>query len=143
MTGPAVPTPQRAGLRRLHTDQSGNGPMTSVGGVLMFLLFLLVTVQASIHLFALSRATALTVDAATRIARQEATCADAEAFLRTRLGEWGDDVEVTCSGDDVASEQVVVGVRGPSPAPALRGLGAIVGLDTVVREARVRNEVFR
>ncbi len=130
-------------MGRFHRDESGNGPMTSVGGVLMFLLFLLVTVQVSIHLFALSRATALTIDAATRIARDDATCGDAEAFLRARFGEWGDEVEVTCHGDDDVSDQVVVRIAGPSPAPAVRGLGAIVGLDTVVREARVRNEVFR
>lgn len=118
-------------------DQDGSSPVTAVGGVLVFLAFLFLVVQVSVHLFASSMAGGVALEAANRAARGGPDgCADATTWARDRVAGWG--AQVTCSRGGAVAE---VQVRGDSPAASLRLLSAVTGLDTITRSARVRLEV--
>lgn len=132
----------RASTRRSTwlRDETGSSPVTAVGGVLMFLAFVLLAAQTTIHLFASSRIGALALEAATRGARaDDARCATAIGWVDARLGT-STGMSVSCTTD---GEVVNVRVHGPSPAPALALLAVATDLDTLDRRATVRIETFR
>lgn len=139
--------PLRSALRRRHEDESGDSPVSSIAGVVIFLGFLLLAAQTAIHLYAVSTSTSVLFDEARRVAASALSgtydCPQAEAAVRHRLGRWGDQVAVTCSGDDGTTDHVVVGVVGPSPANLVSAFGDATGLATFERTVRVRAERFR
>ncbi len=121
--------------------QDGSSPVTAVGGVAMFLAFVFLAAQVTLHLYGGSRAGAIALEAATRGARADAVtpCAAAVDWAGRALAGW-EHTSVTCAADDAT---VRVAVRGPSPATALGLFGALTGLDTLDRRATVRREAFR
>lgn len=130
-----------AGWRSSLRAEDGSSPVTAIGGVAMFLVFLLLATQTTVHLYAGSRAAALALEAATRGARSDdaAPCTTAIGWADGQLAGW-DGMGVGCAADD---ETVEVWIRGPSPAPALSIFGMASGLDTLDRRALVRRETFR
>jgi len=132
--------------RRLHADETGDSPITSIAGVLIFLGFLLLAAQTAIHLYAVSTSTSIAFDEARRVAAAVTTggydCSRAEAAVRTRLGRWGHELAVTCTGDDTAADQVALRLVGPSPANLVGAFGDATGLATFDRTVRVRTERF-
>lgn len=132
--------------RRLHADESGNGPVTSVAGVMIFLGFLLLAVQTTLHLYGVSTSTALLFDQARRVAAEGPyTCSQAEAEVVDRLGDWGSRFTlVDCTGDaDPDTDRIQFRLRGPSPANLLAGFGSATGFDTFQRTVHVTKEEFR
>lgn len=134
-------------LHRHHTDESGDSPVTSVVGVMIFLGFLLLAAQTSIHLYAVSTSTSVMFDEARRVAAAVTTgsydCPQAEQAVRDRLGGWGQRMAVTCSGDADTADHVVLQVRGPSPANLVSAFGSATGLATFERTVQVRTEHFQ
>ncbi|MBY5161827.1 hypothetical protein [Salsipaludibacter albus] len=123
----------------LH-DEAGSSPVTAIGGVAMFLVFVLIATQTTIHLFGSSRVGALALEAATRGARADgAPCAAAIAWADQRLGG-SSRMAVSCTA---GPDDVEVRVYGPSPAPALALFDIATGLATLDRRASVRIETFR
>ncbi len=137
----------RPALQRWHEDQAGDSPVTSIVGVMIFLGFLLLAVQTAIHLYAVSTSTSVMFDEARRVAASVSTgtygCPQAEAAVHDRLGTWGQEVDVSCTGDELGADQVVLRVVGPSPANLLSAFGSATGLATFERTVRVRSEQFR
>ena len=129
----------RRGLRRLWREDSGNGPITATGGVLMFLFFLFATVQVTMHLYANTQAAAIALEGASRVAHGAMGCEDATAWVDQRVAGWpGVSGDCTIVGDTVEVE-----VAGASPAPALRILGSVARLDSIRRTASMRIETFQ
>lgn len=116
--------------------------VTSTAGVLIFLGFLLLAAQVTIHLYGTSTATTVAFNAARRVAAADGAygCDQATADVRERLGAYGarPDVAVDCQ----AGGDVVVRVSGPSPARLLAGFGRLAGMDTLDRTVRVRAELL-
>lgn len=138
----------RPALRRLHEDEAGNSPVTSIAGVMIFLGFLLLAAQTAIHLYAVSTSTSVMFDEARRVASSVTTgtydCGQAEVAVRNRLGRWGQQLDVVaCSGHDGAAEHVEIRVLGPSPANLVSAFGSATGLATFERTVRVRAERFQ
>lgn len=136
-----------AALRRLHEDEAGDSPVTSIVGVVIFLGFLLLAAQTAIHLYAVSTSTSVMFDEARRVAAGVSTgaydCTQATDAVHSRLGRWGDSLQVTCSGDDGTAETVELRVLGPSPANLVSAFGDATGLATFERTVRVRAEQFQ
>ena len=134
-------------LRRLHEDEAGESAVTSIAGVLIFLGFLLLATQTAIHLYAVSTSTSVMFDEARRVAAAVSTgtygCAQATAAINDRLGNWGEELTVTCTGDDGTTDHVEVQVLGPSPANLVSAFGTATGLATFERTVRVRAEQFQ
>lgn len=107
----------------------------------MFLAFVFLAAQVTVHLYGSSRAGAVALEAATRGARSDdaAPCAAAMGWADRALAGWGE-MTIACTADDAT---VAVRVHGPSPATALSVFGAATGLDTLDRRATVRREVFQ
>lgn len=129
----------RALARRILHREEGNGPMTATGGVLMFLFFLFVTVQAALHLYANSQAGAIALEGASRVARNDMTCAQASSWVDTRVASW-DGVGGSCA---IVGDRVEVTVSGASPAPVLRIMGTLWQLESINRTGSSRIEEFR
>lgn len=140
-----VPRLSRA-RQHLHADEAGNGPISSIAGVAIFLGFLLLAAQTTIHLYGVSTSTALLFDEARRVAAEGSyTCNQAEGSLTDRLGDWGSRFTlVDCVGDtDPGADQIRFRVRGPSPANLVAGFGAATGFDTFTRTVHVTKEAFQ
>jgi hypothetical protein len=137
----------RPALRRLRDDETGDSPVTSIAGVVIFLGFLLLAAQTAIHLYAVSTSTSVLFDEARRVAAAVSTgtydCGQAEDAVRDRLGRWGHEVAVTCRGDDGTADHVRVRLVGPSPANLVAAFGDATGLATFERTVQVRTERFR
>lgn len=137
----------RRHLRRLHEDETGDSPVTSIAGVLIFLGFLLLAAQTAIHLYAVSTSTSVMFDEARRVASAVSTgtydCVQATDAVHDRLGRWGDRLQVTCTGDDGTADTVELRVLGPSPANLVSAFGSATGLATFERTVRVRAEQFQ
>lgn len=118
--------------------EDGSGALSSVFGIVMFLAFLMFTVQVSVHLTAVSRVGALAFDAATAVARGDDTCDASKVALDKAFASWGG--TATCSD---SGESVVVRITGDSPASTMRYFGRIFSLDTVNQAAIVRREIFQ
>lgn len=146
--GPRPSPSGRLGLlwRRLHADEAGNSPVTSIAGVAIFLGFLLLAAQTTMHLYGVSTSTALLFDEARRVAAEGTyTCTQAEGSLTRRLGDWGSRFTVVdCTGDaDPATDRIRIHVQGPSPANLVAGFGDVTGFDTFTRTVQVTKEAFQ
>lgn len=116
-------------------DESGSGVVSTPLGVLVFLMFLLLAVQVTLHLSILTRANALAFDAATAAARGE-DCAVIRARVESLGSNWNARMP-TCSN---GPPNAVVRVTGRSPALVVEVIGGITGLNTIVRDVQVRTE---
>lgn len=107
----------------------------------MFLLLVLVSVQALSHLYATSVVEAAAYDAAQSAAADVgADVAAAEAQARSLLGALSATTEFDWSVHD---DQVVLQVRAERRQMVPPPLGERLGLDVIERELRVRREEFR
>ena len=113
-------------------------------GFSVFLVMLLFAVQVLFNLYAASVVTAVSYDAARRVAgsqRGTVDMADAEAQARQLLGRYESRVQFDWSG--TTDEEVVLRVQSDNPSvlmPLLAGPAALQQLD---RTIRVRVERFR
>ncbi|MEX0835047.1 MAG: hypothetical protein WD010_03080 [Nitriliruptor sp.] len=123
-------------------DEDGNGPLTSVFGITIFLGFMLFAVQVLLHLYGTSTVSAAAFDGARLMAADGGiSCPAAASHVRGILGEYGGKVDVDCPVSN--GEVVEVRVVGPSPAPLVGGFLRNFDLGDIERTARVRVEVFR
>lgn len=123
----------------------GAGLLSSVAGVVVFLVFLLFAVQLLFSLYASSTVNAVANDAATRAASGNAPPLELiEADARRSLGEigaqasfrWGlDDADGDGDGDTIVLEVVA---RPPRFIPP--SIGGAIGLEEIRRTVRVRGE---
>jgi hypothetical protein len=122
--------------------EDGNGPVTAVFGVGVFLAFLLFAVQVMLHLYGTSTVSAAAFDGARLMAAEDGvSCAAAGSHVRDVLGAYGARVSVTCPVQ--TADAVAVRVVGPSPAPLVDGFLTGFDLGDIERTARVRVETFR
>jgi hypothetical protein len=135
-------TPGRARLER------GAGLLSTVAGVVVFLVFLLFAVQLLFGLYATSTVNAVANDAATRAAGADAPTLEViEAQARANLGQVGDTATFTWSEDDVdrdgTPDTVVLEVVARPPRFVPPSIGGAVGLDEIRRTVRVRIEAVQ
>ncbi|MCC5947220.1 MAG: hypothetical protein JJT89_02085 [Nitriliruptoraceae bacterium] len=133
--------------------EQGSSPITAVFGVFIFLAFLLLAAQVTIHLYATSVVTAVAFDEARRASTYPPSCDGVQAQVRNRLGSYGstvDTVECTMpavlgSGSDPAqaaycagdfdSLQLEVRIAGPSPSRGLTIMAGPSAVDRIDRSA--------
>ena len=116
--------------------------------MLVFLVFLLFSVQLLMNLYATSAATSAAFDGARMVAGHRVAHDDSAAMsraqnaaedrMRSELGRFGDHVTFDWSQSDEAS--VTVRIRAAAPRFLLPGFGGPVGLDHIDRTVRVRRE---
>lgn len=142
---PGAPAPGRRRTRRRWArlgGERGVGPISSLFGLLIFLGFLLLSVQVLTHLYATSALSAAAYDAARLVAGYDGVSTDAaEQHARRLLGDYGEEVRFEWSPS--TDDQVVLRVRAPTPAPLIHGLAATVGRETIERTVHVRVEELR
>ena len=125
-------------------DERGGGPVSIWIGFSIFLVMLLFAVQVLFNLYAASVVTAVSYDAARRVAGSDGGLdyiADAEAQARQALGRYEGRVEFDWTG--TSDEEVVLRVHAENPSillPVARGPAAF---DQIDRTIRVRVERFR
>jgi hypothetical protein len=126
----------------------GAGLISSAAGVVVFLMFLLFSVQLLFALYASSTVTAVANDAAQRAAAQGAPAlAIIEAEARASLGRVGDDAEFTWSTDDAdgdgQDDTVVLLIVATPPRFVPSSIGGATGFGDIRRTVRARVEEFR
>lgn len=124
-------------------DERGGGLIQLWVGFFVFLLMLLFAVQVLFNLYAASVVTAVSYDAARRVAGSDGGpghIADAEADARRALGRYAQRVVFDWSATDPDEVVVRVQTDNPNVLPVLAGPGAFDRLD---RTIRVRVERFR
>jgi hypothetical protein len=136
--------------RRPDPDH-GAGLIGTIAAVTIFLAFLLFAVQLLMNLYATTAVTSAAFDGARIVAGHRVdhgdamamieAQADAEARIRSELGQFGDQVTIDWSASDDAS--IAVRVQGRAPRFLLPGLGGPLGFDHIDRTARVRQEDIR
>jgi hypothetical protein len=134
-----------------HARESGQGLISSVAGVSVFLGFLLVAVHLIVSLYATTTVTSNAYDAARRVASADIDHTDpsevaaarsrAEADMRRNLGGYSDNVEsLDWSGSDAEVVRLRVRARNPSFLVfATRPLG----VELIDRTVTVRVETVR
>lgn len=132
----------------LVRGDQGTGLISSAAGVVVFLMFLLFSVQLLFGLYASSTVTAVANDAAQRAAAKGAPpLAVIEAEARASLGRVGDDAEFAWSTDDAdrdgEDDTVVLVVVAVPPRFVPSSIGGSVGFGEVRRIVRVRLEAFQ
>jgi len=113
-------------------------------GFSVFLVMLLFAVQVLFNLYAASVVTAVSYDAARRVAGSDggtSYISDAEAQARQALGRYAGNVTFDWSG--TTPEEVVLRVQTDNPSVLLPMLAGPAGLDRLDRTIRVRVERFR
>ncbi len=130
---------------------AGTGLIGTFAGVIVFLAFLLFTVQLLVDLYAISATTSAAFDGARIVAGSRADHRDpvavlairaaAEARVRSELGTFGRSVSFDWSGSN--DDAVQLRVRGDTPRFLLPGLQGAIGADHIDRTVRVRVESFR
>jgi hypothetical protein len=125
--------------------EAGAGLLSTVAGVVVFLVFLLFAVQLLFGLYASSTVNAVANDAAVRAASADAPPLEViEAQARETLGEVGESADFRWATDDVdrdgAADTVVLEVVTRPPRFIPRSVGGSIGLDEVRRTVRVRLE---
>ncbi len=123
----------------------GAGLLSTIAGVVVFLVFLLFAVQLLFALYASSTVNAVANDAAVRAASAGAPpLSEIEAEARRNLGEVGSSASFTWSLDDSdrdgEDDTVVLEVVAEPPRFIPRSIGGAIGLDEIRRTARVRGE---
>ena len=125
-------------------DERGGGPISLWVGFSVFLVMLLFAVQVLFNLYAASVVTAVSYDAARRVAGSDggaAYVAEAEEQARQALGRYASRVTLDWSAS--SPDEVVLRVQSDNPSvllPLKRGPAALQQLD---RTIRVRVEQFR
>jgi hypothetical protein len=131
-------------LIRGRSDR-GAGLLSTVAGVVVFLMFLMFAVQLLFGLYASSTVTAVANDAAQRAASLNAPPLSLiEAEARRNLGHVGDTAtfewRVDDSDGDGVDDTVVLEVVARPPRFIPHSIGGSIGLDEVRRTVRVRAE---
>jgi hypothetical protein len=130
---------------------SGTGLIATLAGVLVFLVFLLFTVQLLVDLYATSASTNAAFDGARMVAGSRADHGDsaamqairsaAEARVRAELGTFGGSIELDWSGSN--DDTVQLRIEGDTPRFLFPGFSGPLGADHIDRTVRVRVESFR
>jgi hypothetical protein len=113
-------------------------------GFSVFLVMLLFAVQVLFNLYATSVVTAVSYDAARRVAGGDGGAefiTDAESQARSELGRYGD--RVTFDWSASGADEVVLHVRASNPHVLLPLLAGPAAFDQIDRTIRVRVERFR
>jgi hypothetical protein len=133
-------------VRRLRPRaEQGAGLLSTVAGVVVFLVFLLFAVQLLFGLYATSTVNAVANDAAVRAASADAPPLEViEGQARNSLGEVGDSASFRWTVDDTdhdgVPDTVVLEVVARPPRVIPRSIGGAIGLDEIRRTVRVRLE---
>ena len=125
-------------------DERGGGPISMWIGFSVFLVMLLFAVQVLFNLYAASVVTAVSYDAARRVAGSDGGpeyMADAEEQARQSLGRYAS--RVTFDWSATTDEEVVLRVQTDNPNVLLPVLAGPAALDQLDRTIRVRVERFR
>jgi hypothetical protein len=125
-------------------NERGGGPISIWIGFLVFLSMLLFAVQVLFNLYATSVVTAVTFDAARRVAGSEGgfgSIPQAEQDARQSLGRYSS--RVSFDGYGTNTEEVVLRVRAVNPSFQIPGIGGPAAFDSIDRTIRVRVERFR
>ena len=125
-------------------DERGGGPISLWIGFSVFLVMLLFAVQVLFNLYAASVVTAVSYDAARRVAGSEggpSQIAEAEDQARQALGRYASRVTFDWSG--TTAEEVVLRVQSDNPSVLLPLAAGPAALDELDRTIRVRVERFR
>jgi hypothetical protein len=113
-------------------------------GFSVFLVMLLFAVQVLFNLYAASVVTAVSYDAARRVAGSDggpSYTGQAEEQARQALGRYASRVTFDWSG--TTAEEVVLRVRSDNPSVLLPVLAGPAALDRLDRTIRIRVERFR
>ncbi len=125
-------------------DERGGGPISIWIGFSVFLVMLLFAVQVLFNLYAASVVTAVSYDAARRVAGSEGGfdhMAEAEAQARQALGRY--EGRVTFDWGGTTTDEVVLRVRANNPTVLLPVAAGPAALAQIDRTIRVRVERFR
>ena len=125
-------------------DERGGGPISLWIGFSVFLVMLLFAVQVLFNLYAASVVTAVSYDAARRVAGSDGGAdhiAEAEEQARQALGRYASRVTFDWSGTN--DDEVVLRVQSDNPSVMLPVLAGPAALDELDRTIRVRVERFR
>lgn len=131
-------------VERQGPDQSGAGVISSISGVLVFLLLMLFAVQVLYGLYATSVVTAVTYDAARAVAGSDGGDAardEAQRRAADQLGRYGEEVSFDWRQSDDEAVRLTVRARRLSFLP--RELVGDSFLGDIVRTVRVRAERVR
>lgn len=130
--------------RRDLAAEDGTGPVSTVVGVAIFLVFLLFAAQVLIHLYATSVVSAAAFDAARLVAAQGGIDrAVGERHARQLLGRYGRRGDVRLDWSASTPDEVVLRITGPTPARLVDAVASLAGLDRIDRVTRVRVERFQ
>lgn len=132
-------------MRTGDDGDQGAGLLSTVVGVLVFLLLLLLAVQVMVGLYTTSTVTAAAWDAARIASGSDAadrsrSRLDAERHLREVLGDFGDRVHVSWVED---TDAVVLRVRAANPTFLPGPVRRAMRLDVIDRTVRVQREGVR
>ena len=125
-------------------DERGGGLIQLWVGFFVFLVMLLFAVQVLFNLYAASVVTAVSYDAARRVAGSDGgpgIMDQAEADARQALGRYADRVDFDWSA--TGPEEVVLRVQTDNPSMLLPALAGPVAFDRLDRTIRIRVERFR
>ena len=125
-------------------DERGGGPISIWIGFSLFLVMLLFAVQVLFNLYAASVVTAVSYDAARRVAGSDggpAYIAAAEDQARQALGRYAD--RVTFDWSATSDEEVVLRVQADNPSVLLPVRAGRAAFDQLDHTIRVRVERFR
>ncbi len=125
-------------------NERGGGPISIWVGFSVFLVMLLFAVQVLFNLYAASVVTAVSYDAARRVAGSDggpSYIAEAEEQARQALGRYAS--RVTFDWSATSEEQVVLRVQSDNPSVLLPVAAGPAAFDRLDRTIRVRVERFR
>ncbi|MFZ6003797.1 MAG: hypothetical protein ACOYXM_07650 [Actinomycetota bacterium] len=127
--------------------EHGAGLISSAAGIVVFLVFLLFSVQLLFGLYSSSTITAVANDAAQRAASSGAPRLDQiEAEARANLGRVGADARFAWATEDTdgdgLDDTVILSISATPPRFVPPSIGDAVGFGEVRRTARARIEEF-
>lgn len=125
-------------------DERGGGPISIWIGFSVFLVMLLFAVQVLFNLYAASVVTAVSYDAARRVAGSDGGpdhMAEAEERARLALGRYATRVSFDWSA--TSADEVVLRIQSDNPSVLLPVMAGPAALDRLDRTIRVRVERFR
>lgn len=131
-------------MRRHSSDERGGGPISIWFGFSAFLVLLLFATQVMFNLYAASVVTAVSYDAARRVAAADGGtdfAAQAEADARQSLGGYAS--RVTFDWSATTADEVVLRVQASNPNVLLPVVAGRAAFDQLDRTIRVRVERFR
>lgn len=131
-------------MRRDQADERGGGPISTWFGFSVFLVLLLFATQVTFNLYAASVVTAVSYEAARRVAAGDGgpgPTSRAEAEARQSLGRYAGRVSFDWSG--TTGDEVVLRVQASNPNVLLPVVAGRAAFDHLDRTIRVRVERFR